>query len=104
KLSWKVEEGKHLLLRQGSKPPVLMVVPDQVYPGIMWRIESRDGELSDMVNLSRAKDAATGMAMAEYIEETWVERRAAAPYSPQPVPEVARQPTTALTESSSAAS
>jgi hypothetical protein len=30
---------------------------DARYPG-MWRVHSADGEVSDMVNLSRAKDAA----------------------------------------------
>jgi hypothetical protein len=35
------------------------VVPDAVYAG-MWRIDLGDGALSDMVNLSRAKEAAAG--------------------------------------------
>jgi len=74
KLSWKFADGKHLLLRQGSKLPVKSVVPDQVYPH-MWRIQSRDGQLSDMVNLSRARDAAITLALSEYIEGTRVERR-----------------------------
>ena len=33
------------------------VVPDSTWPG-MWRVKYRDGHLSDMVNLSRARDAA----------------------------------------------
>jgi hypothetical protein len=33
------------------------VIPDNEYPG-MWRIRWPDGQLSDMANLSRAKDAA----------------------------------------------
>jgi hypothetical protein len=35
----------------------LKVVPDAKWSG-MWRVQYRDGALSDMVNLSRAKDAA----------------------------------------------
>ena len=31
------------------------IVPDMTYPG-MWRIRQPDGSLSDMVNLTRAKD------------------------------------------------
>jgi hypothetical protein len=32
------------------------VVPDAVHPGI-WRVRWPDGRLSDMTNLTRAKDA-----------------------------------------------
>ena len=50
-------------LRYGSaKHPVAEVVPDKTYPG-MWRVRTPDGWLSDMANLTRAKDAA--MAIAE---------------------------------------
>jgi hypothetical protein len=35
----------------------LKVVPDAKWSG-MWRVQYREGALSDMVNLSRAKDAA----------------------------------------------
>ena len=50
-------------LHYGSaKHPVAEVVPDKAYPG-MWRIRHPDGSLSDMANLTRAKDAA--MAIAE---------------------------------------
>jgi hypothetical protein len=35
-------------------------VPDETYPG-MWRVLS-GGRLSDMLNLSRAKDAAVAIA------------------------------------------
>ena len=33
-------------------------VPDAAHPG-MWRVRWRDGRLSDMTNLTRAKDAVT---------------------------------------------
>jgi hypothetical protein len=32
------------------------LIPDTTYPG-MWRVQWPDGRLSDMVNLTRAKDA-----------------------------------------------
>jgi hypothetical protein len=50
-------------LHYGSaKHPVAEVIPDKAWPG-MWRVRTPDGWLSDMANLSRAKDAA--MAIAE---------------------------------------
>ena len=36
---------------------LMRIVRDQKYPN-MWRIEFPDGKLSDMVNRTRAKDAA----------------------------------------------
>jgi hypothetical protein len=39
------------------------VVPDEKYPG-MWRVRSPEGRLSDMANLTWAKDAAASMALA----------------------------------------
>ena len=44
-----------------SKTPLAWVIPDAKYPS-MWRIKWPDGHLSDMVNLSRAKDAAVAIA------------------------------------------
>ena len=38
------------------------VIPDDEYAG-MWRIRWPDGRVSDMVNLTRAKDAACVLAM-----------------------------------------
>ena len=37
--------------------------PDRIWPG-MWRVCLPDGHLTDMVNLSRAKDAAASLALA----------------------------------------
>ena len=34
------------------------VVPDEAHPG-MWRVRWPDGRVSDMTNLTRAKDAVT---------------------------------------------
>jgi hypothetical protein len=39
------------------------IVQDAKYP-TMWRVRHADGRLSDMVNLTRARDAATGLALA----------------------------------------
>jgi hypothetical protein len=49
-------------LRYGSaKNPVAEVIPDKTWPG-MWRVRTPDRSLSDMANLSRAKDAALAIA------------------------------------------
>lgn len=54
---------KNVLYRYGQDDPVAEVVPDGKWPG-MWRLRLLpDGNLSDMVNLSRAKDAAVVRAM-----------------------------------------
>jgi hypothetical protein len=52
----------HTLHYGKSKKPLAWVKPDDRYP-TMWRIHWPDGSISDMVNLSRACDAA--MAIAE---------------------------------------
>ena len=49
---WQLYCGSRLLLR---------VVPDDRWAN-MWRVQWPDGRLSDMVNLSRAKDAAVAYA------------------------------------------
>lgn len=54
-----------LALHLGNRAqPLLIVEPDARWPG-MFRIRLREGRLSDMVNLSRAKDAATTIALIE---------------------------------------
>jgi hypothetical protein len=40
------------------------MVPDPIHPG-MWRLHYSDGHVSDMVNLSRARDAAARFIEAE---------------------------------------
>jgi len=52
------------LLCGDSRKPVLTVVQDKKYQ-TMWRVKLPDGTLTDMVNLSRAKDAATLIAGRE---------------------------------------
>jgi hypothetical protein len=103
KLSWRFEGGKHVLYRQGSKTPVLSVVADQIYPG-MWRILDRDGNLSDLGNITRIKDAAVAIAMADYDNQVRrrVERRAGSPYSDSRAAGLPSQPPGPTFESSSA--
>jgi hypothetical protein len=54
-------DGLQLRLKSGRL--LATVEPDSKWPG-MYRVRMRDGQLSDMVNLSRAKDAARSLAMA----------------------------------------
>lgn len=52
------------LFRHGQRAPVALIEPDAAHPG-MWRFRLLpDGPLSDMVNLSRARDAAVGLIVA----------------------------------------
>jgi hypothetical protein len=50
-------------LRGVGKTTVVSIAPDQTYAG-MWRVVLPDGRLSDMVNRTRAKDAATIVALS----------------------------------------
>jgi hypothetical protein len=43
--------------------PLIEIVPDAQWPK-MWRIKYPDDRISDMVNLSRARDAAMDAALA----------------------------------------
>ena len=57
-LEWK-GDGLHL---HGKGKPVVTIVPDGKYP-IMWRVRLPDGRLTDMINRTRAKDAAVSIAL-----------------------------------------
>lgn len=48
-------------ISRGSKPLPRGIVHDAVYPN-MYRVVLPDGSLSDMVNLTRARDAAAALA------------------------------------------
>jgi hypothetical protein len=61
-LSWRKHSDGWALHCIGRQSAILHVVPDATYPG-MWRARYLDGRLSDMVNLSRAKDAAMAIAL-----------------------------------------
>jgi hypothetical protein len=70
-LSWKGD-----WLYAGSRK-LIRIVPDQKYPH-MWRVELPDDRLTDMVNRSRAKDAALSFA-DRIIRPKAYERGAATP-------------------------
>lgn len=53
--------GDTLALYYGNaRSPLVQIVPDGTYPA-MWRMSWPDGQLSDMANLSRIKDAAVAI-------------------------------------------
>jgi hypothetical protein len=45
-----------------DRDPLVIVVPDAIHPR-MWRVQTFDGRLSDMTNLTRARDAAMSAAL-----------------------------------------
>jgi hypothetical protein len=51
-------------VRRASSPGVVLATlePDLNWPG-MWRVRLPDGHLTDMANLSRARDAAPSLAL-----------------------------------------
>jgi hypothetical protein len=55
----------HFLHYGKSRKPLACLKPDDRYP-TMWRIHWPDGEVSDMVNLTRAKDAAMALCRGKY--------------------------------------
>lgn len=62
-LVWRKRSGDLTLHVTNRNAAVLRVVPDKTYTG-MWRVEFPDGAVSDMANVTRAKDAAIGHALA----------------------------------------
>src|SRR5262245_56434398 len=62
-LTWsQLSDGTYSLHCGQQRTPMLSVIRDGVHVG-MWRIRHVDGGLSDLVNLSRAKDAAMSVAL-----------------------------------------
>lgn len=62
RLTWR-KDGVRLLLFHGSdQNPLAIIEPDAKYFRL-YRIRYPDGHLSDMVNLTRAKDAACSFAL-----------------------------------------
>lgn len=55
----------HTLHYGKSKKPLAWVKPDERYP-TMWRIHWPDGSVSDMVNLTRACDAAMVLCRSKH--------------------------------------
>jgi hypothetical protein len=62
RLSWRRADGRLFLFHRNDRNPLVTIEPDSKYPG-MYRIRFPDGGLSDMVNLTRAKDAALAFAL-----------------------------------------
>jgi hypothetical protein len=62
RLHWRHADDHWHLYHASSPTPLLTVEPDATYAG-MYRIRFPDGRLSDMVNLTRAKDAACVLAL-----------------------------------------
>jgi hypothetical protein len=51
-------------LRLRSGQPLATIEPDQLWP-TMWRVRMHDGHLTDMINRTRAKDAAMSLVLAD---------------------------------------
>jgi hypothetical protein len=60
-----VWQDNQLIFRRRT---VATIVPDQKWPG-MWRVQFPDGHITDMVNLTRAKDAALTLAYANAVSQ-----------------------------------
>ena len=75
-LTWRRERDSTLVLcRAGSRAILAQIVSDRVYPS-MWRVKMPSGKLSDMTNLTRAKDAAMSIALAILNREQKVQETA----------------------------
>jgi hypothetical protein len=63
RLTWRrTTERRLLLCHPRGRKPLVTVKPDSKYTGL-YRIQSPDGDLSDVVNLTRAKAAAVAFAL-----------------------------------------
>jgi hypothetical protein len=60
---WRKTDGMLALHRAGRRGPVLCIVRDATFP-TAWRIRRPDGTITDMLNVSRAKDVAMAIALA----------------------------------------
>jgi hypothetical protein len=58
RLKW-MGDGLYL---DGKGRAIVTIEPDAKYPDVMWRVRLPSGELSDMVNRTRCKDAALAYA------------------------------------------
>jgi hypothetical protein len=61
------------------------VVPDATHPG-MWRVRWPDGRLSDMTNLTRAKDAVACFMETEERRQRGRQRRSEGRLCVKPIP------------------
>jgi hypothetical protein len=83
-----VWRGNDLLFRRRL---VACVKPDATYPN-MWRVSLPNGRISDMVNLTRAKDAAICLALTELNDLRRRESRVRAPPVSQSEPAAISMP------------
>jgi hypothetical protein len=79
--SWHEQWDGWALHAIGHRSAIVHVVSDRGWPG-MWRIRHPDGRLSDMANLSWAKDGAIAVAM-RWLDPRKVSRRKTAGLSPR---------------------
>jgi hypothetical protein len=57
-----VWEGPRLRLQSKRGRVLATILPDSTWPN-MWRVQMPDGHVSDMANLTRARDAAYVLAL-----------------------------------------
>jgi hypothetical protein len=62
RLTWRKDGVRLLLFHRSDQNPLAIIEPDAKYFRL-YRIRYPDGHLSDMVNLTRAKDAACSFAL-----------------------------------------
>jgi hypothetical protein len=62
RLSWRADTNGLALYRGHSRQILVRIVPDATWAG-MFRVRLPDGQISDMANLPRTKDAALGIAL-----------------------------------------
>jgi hypothetical protein len=62
RLTWRLNGHRLCLFHGASRRPLVSIKPDSKYPSL-FRIRYPNGELSEMVNLSRAKEAASAFAL-----------------------------------------
>jgi hypothetical protein len=63
-LTWRtLPDGSYALHCYGRRRAMLYVVPDERYDS-MWRVRTLGSQVSDMANLSRAKDGAAQVELS----------------------------------------
>jgi hypothetical protein len=62
RLKWRHADDRWFLFHGNNRNPLISIEPDSKYAG-MYRLRFQEGGLSDMVNLTRAKDAAIALAL-----------------------------------------
>jgi len=62
RLTWRARDGRWMLFHRSDRRPIAVVESDANWPGL-FRIRYPDGHVSDVVNLTRAKNAAAVFAL-----------------------------------------